>query len=157
MLSSAFYYYIFGSQVKLIPKFFKTFNSLCSIIYVECASHPLNSPILPIIFSIIGFVDEHILRAISTSWTFKQYDVLYDVFCFVLKIASNIDGDSKYISSGIFVISFKTFIIAALDALNNFDSFPVIIFPFGNSIATTFLFSFSSFSNATAITGIARF
>ena len=28
-------FYIFGSQVKLIPKFFKTFNSLFSIIYVE--------------------------------------------------------------------------------------------------------------------------
>ena len=30
------------------------------------------------------------------------------------------------------IISFKTFIIAALDALSNLDSFPVIIFPFGN-------------------------
>ena len=77
-----------GSQVKLIPRFFNMFISLLSMMYVECASVSCNCSKLFNVFSIMGFNLEHILSAIKTSWTFKQYDVLYDVLFFILNILS---------------------------------------------------------------------
>ena len=82
------------------------------------------------------------LKLIKTS--FKLSNSLSYKDCFLsFKIGFKIFGDSKSISSGILVKSLIQFKIRLLAGVNSFVCFPVIILPFGNSRAITFLLHLS--------------
>ena len=91
-------------------------------------------------FSTVGFVTEQMLKAINTSDNFKGS---LEPFGRFFKIGSIKVGGSKLMRSGILAKSFIALIIIAETGDNSSDSFPVMIFLFGNLIATICLFSFS--------------